>query len=76
MDNWAEAVGSDPASAVWLGTLPLARCSAESCVADVQRDGRRWRVLATTGRSLIPRDRFAPACAAADLVVSDRRLPD
>jgi competence protein ComEC len=33
-------------------------------------------VLATTGRSLIPRDRFAPACAAADIVVSDRRLPD
>ncbi|WP_029131407.1 ComEC/Rec2 family competence protein [Sandarakinorhabdus limnophila] len=76
IDNWAEAVGSDPASAVWLGTLPLARCSAESCVADVERDGRRWRVLATTGRSLIPRDRFAPACAAADIVVSDRRLPD
>lgn len=76
MDNWAEAVGSDPASAIWLGTLPLARCSPESCVADVERGGRRWRVLATTGRSLIPRDRFAPACAAADIVVSDRRLPD
>jgi competence protein ComEC len=42
----------------------------------MERGGRRWRVLATTGRSLIPRDRFAPACAAADLVVSDRRLPD
>ena len=76
IDNWAEAVGSDPASAVWLGTLPLARCSAESCVATMERGGRRWRVLATTGRSLIPRDRFAPACAAADIVVSDRRLPD
>lgn len=76
IDNWAEAVGSDPASAVWLGTLPSARCSAESCVANSERGGRRWRVLATTGRSLIPRDRFAPACAAADIVVSDRRLPD
>ncbi len=76
IDNWAEAVGSDPASAVWLGTLPLARCSAESCVATMELGGRRWRVLATTGRSLIPRDRFAPACAAADIVVSDRRLPD
>ncbi len=76
IDNWAEAVGSEPASAVWLGSLPLARCSAESCVANSERGGRRWRVLATTGRSLIPRDRFAPACAAADIVVSDRRLPD
>ncbi|WP_310476661.1 ComEC/Rec2 family competence protein [Sandarakinorhabdus sp.] len=75
LDNWAEAVGSDPASAVWIGTLPSARCSAEACVADVERGGRHWRLLATTGRSLIPRGDFEPACAAADILVSDRRLP-
>lgn len=75
LDNWAEAMGSDPASAVWLGSAPFARCSSEACVADVRRGSRRWRVLATTGRSLIPRADFAPACAAADIVVSERRLP-
>ena len=79
IDNMAEAVGADPASAIWLGALPFARCSAEACVADVERagenGGRRWRLLATTGRSLIPRGTFAPACAAADIIVSDRRLP-
>ena len=75
IDNWSETLGTDPAAAVWLGALPLARCSAEACAADVVRGGRRWRVLATTGRSLIPRAGFAPACAAADIVVSDRRLP-
>jgi competence protein ComEC len=42
----------------------------------MERGGRRWRVLATTGRCLIPRDRFAPACAAADIVVCDRRRAD
>ncbi|MEN9931928.1 MAG: hypothetical protein RIS17_501, partial [Pseudomonadota bacterium] len=75
IDNWAEALGADPAAAVWIGTLPGARCSADACVVEVVRDGRRWRVLVTTGRSLIPRPAFAPACASADIVVSDRRLP-
>ncbi len=75
IDNWAEAFGADAAQAVWIGALPAGRCSADACVVEAARDGRRWRVLATTGRSLIPRATFAPACAAADIVVSDRRLP-
>jgi competence protein ComEC len=75
IDNMTEAIGADPAAAVWLGALPSARCSPEACVADVARGGRRWRLLATTGRSLIPRDDFEPACGAADILVSDRRLP-
>ena len=74
-DNMAEIVGADPAAMVWLGSLPSARCSAEACVAKVERGGRHWRVLAITGRSLIPRQDFAPACAAADIIVADRRLP-
>ena len=74
-DNMAEIIGADPEALVWLGALPFARCSAEACVADIARGGRHWRVLAITGRSFIPRDQFAPACAAADIVVADRRLP-
>lgn len=74
-DSWTESIGADPDQLVWLGLLPFARCSGESCVADVVRGARRWRLLAITGHSLIPRASFAPACAAADIVVADRRLP-
>ena len=88
-DNMAEILGADPAAMVWLGTQKFARCSAEACVADIERadveradieragenGARRWRILAITGRSLIPRADFGPACAAADIIVADRRLP-
>lgn len=72
---WSEGIGAAPDSAVWLGATGTARCSADACVADAVRGSRRWRVLATTSRALIPRATMQPACAAADIVVSDRRLP-
>lgn len=75
-DNWAEALGSGADAMLWLGSLPGARCSADACLADVDRGGRHWRLLATTSPALIARNRFQPACAAADIIVSDRRLPD
>ncbi len=75
IDNMAEAMGSEAATALWLGQVAGARCSAQACVADVRRGGRRWRLLATTSRDLLPRAAMAPACGAADIVVSDRRLP-
>jgi competence protein ComEC len=75
LENWAESVGVSADEALWLGTIPGARCSADACVADVARGGRRWRLLATTSRNLIDRREFAPACTAADIIVSDRRLP-
>lgn len=72
---WSESIGADSDDALWLGHTGLARCSPDACVIEVLRDGRRWRVLATTSTALIPRATMAPACAAADIVVSDRRLP-
>jgi competence protein ComEC len=72
---WSESIGADPDEALWLGQSGLARCSPDACVIDVRRGGRRWRALATTSTALIPRATMAPACAAADIVVSDRRLP-
>jgi competence protein ComEC len=75
LDNMAEAMGSDAADALWLGQVPGARCSGDACVADVRRGSRRWRLLATTSRYLVPRATMEPACRAADIVVSDRRLP-
>jgi competence protein ComEC len=74
-DTWAEALGGDADAALWLGAVPGAHCSAETCVARIVRGGRRWQLLAIIGPSLIPRADFAPACAAADIVIADRRLP-
>jgi competence protein ComEC len=73
---WTESIGGDPDAALWLGASGGARCSPDACLADVVRGGRRWRVLATTSAALIPRETMAAACGAADIVVSDRRLPD
>src|SRR3546814_9247171 len=53
----------------------FARCGRDSCVADIWKHGRRLRLLATRSSVFIDRRRFEPACADADIVVSDRRLP-
>ncbi|WP_375392872.1 ComEC/Rec2 family competence protein [uncultured Sphingomonas sp.] len=63
------------------GELPLldeqknARCSDDLCLAEVTAGGRRWRVAAT--RSSYPLDAgpLSEQCQAADIVVSERRLP-
>src|SRR3546814_3294219 len=52
-----------------------ARCGRDSCVADIWKHSRRLRLLATRSSVFIDRRRFEPACADADIVVSDRRLP-
>ncbi|MBU6166300.1 MAG: ComEC/Rec2 family competence protein [Alphaproteobacteria bacterium] len=75
LDNMAEAMGSDPADALWLGQVAGARCSEDACVADILRGSRRWRLLAITSRYLLPRSNMEPVCRAADVVVADRRLP-
>ncbi|WP_310496527.1 ComEC/Rec2 family competence protein [Sandarakinorhabdus sp.] len=74
-DNWAEAMGTDDTAALRLADVPGARCSPDACVASIDRGGRRWHLLATTSREFIDRSRFEPACAAADIIISDRRLP-
>lgn len=64
-----------------VGDLPLleeqtnARCSDDLCLAEIAAAGRRWRVLAT--RSGYPLDPAAliDACGKADIVVSERWLP-
>jgi competence protein ComEC len=58
-----------------LDDLPEARCSRDACVATIDGQGRRFRVLATrSGYQLAWKD-LVVACQAADVVVSDRRLP-
>lgn len=73
-DLLQESTGSD-AELGALADLPEARCSRDLCTTDIERDGRRWRLAATRSTLLIPSGDLARACAEADIVVSDRRLP-
>jgi len=59
-----------------LDTLPGARCSTDVCRVMLARGGRTWTVLALRSRYLLPAAELRRDCAAADIVVSDRRLPD
>lgn len=58
-----------------LDDLPTARCGPDLCAAQLMRDGRRWRILATRSPYFVDIAQMNRACAAADIVVSDRRLP-
>ncbi len=62
-------------------------CSSEACIADIPpRAGRGQaygkaasmpvRLLAFRSRDLVPYRDLVAACAAADIVIADRRLPD
>ena len=60
--------------------LPLeeqrfARCSRDACVADLAEGARAWRLLAIRSRERIDWLALTRACADADIVVADRRLP-
>jgi competence protein ComEC len=58
-----------------VSAMPDARCSRDACVADVRRAGRSWRVVATRSGQHLDLADITTACASADIVVSDRRLP-
>ena len=60
--------------------LPLeeqhfARCSRDACLADIAEGGHAWRLLAIRSRNRIDWAILTKACAEADIVVADRRLP-
>jgi competence protein ComEC len=54
-----------------LEALRIAECSADFCVAEI----RGWRLLASRSVRLVPIEELRKACAEADIVVSERRLP-
>jgi competence protein ComEC len=73
-DMWGDAVAGE--GDVEATRLPGVACSEDACVATVSRGGRAFRLLMTRSRDYIDRADFEPACTGADIVVSDRRLPD
>lgn len=53
-----------------------ARCSPDMCVARRTAGDRTWTILATRSGYAVPWADLIAACARADIVVSERRLPE
>ncbi|MGE4430659.1 MAG: ComEC/Rec2 family competence protein [Sphingobium sp.] len=71
-----DGMGGDVGAAmVALGDTRQARCSRDLCVAKVSAGKRDWTILATHSRMTVPWRALIEACAQADIVVSERRLP-
>ena len=73
-DTLAELAAAEP-EYLDLEALPTANCSRDLCAANLDRGGRRWRILATRTPQLILWREMVRACAEADIVVADRTLP-
>jgi competence protein ComEC len=73
-DTLAEASGAEP-DFLDLESLPEAACSRDLCAADIVRGGRSWRLLVTRTPDLVAWPDMVRACAEADIIVADRRLP-
>jgi competence protein ComEC len=68
----ASAYDGDPKA---LEEQHFARCSREACIADITQGKHAWRLLAIRSRDRIDWVALTQACADADIVVADRRLP-
>lgn len=58
-----------------LAMAPFGRCSPDSCIARFRRGGRTWTILALRSRHFLDWRAMIAACAEADIVVADRKLP-
>ncbi|WP_233222217.1 ComEC/Rec2 family competence protein [Allosphingosinicella deserti] len=63
------------AEPIELESLPKARCSADLCASEIEVAGTSWRILATRSANMVDFGPLRKACAVADIVISDRRLP-
>lgn len=70
----SEASGFDEEPGL-LSEASTGACSRDSCIATIRRGGTEWRLLATRSSQRIDWPELVRACAEADIVVSDRRLP-
>jgi len=71
----SEASGFDGEPGL-LADQAFANCRRDTCFASIDRDGRRWVLLATRSRDSIAWRELIAACRAADIVVSERWLPE
>ena len=73
-DNLLELAGME-GNPIALERWPQAQCSADFCVADIERGKRRWSLLMARSRNRIEERALAAACERVDIVVADRYLP-
>jgi competence protein ComEC len=73
-DLIGEASGFDEEPGL-LAAAAFGSCSPDACVASIRRGGNDWRLLATRTSTRLDWPALVKACADADIVVSDRRLP-
>jgi competence protein ComEC len=59
----------------FLAASDYASCSRDACVARVERGGHSWHILATRSATFMDWRKFIAACADADIVIADRKLP-
>lgn len=52
-----------------------ADCNPDACAATLRRGDREWRLLAFRSRAYVETEPLKRACAQADIVVAERRLP-
>ena len=71
---FAESAGFDGETG-WIEDRRGSDCNADACSFAVERGGQRWHVLAFRSSYLSPWQATVDACARADIVVADRRLP-
>jgi competence protein ComEC len=73
-DNLAELTGLE-GEPVPLAEWPGAECNRHACVLTLRRGGRDWHLLMTRSRDYLEIEALTAACAASDIVISDRGLP-
>jgi competence protein ComEC len=71
---FAEASGFDGDPDILEGQ-PTSDCTHDACVARLRKGSSEWHLLATRSATRIDWATITGACASADIVVSDRRLP-
>jgi competence protein ComEC len=73
-DNLLELSGME-GEPMLLEDWPGAECSADFCVVTLHRGGRDWHVMLSRSRQRVEERALAAACERADIVVSERWLP-
>ncbi|WP_308516677.1 ComEC/Rec2 family competence protein [Sphingomonas flavescens] len=70
----AEASGydGDPSA---IDAQSTSDCTYDACLTTIHRNGSAWHLLATRSATRIDWSAITQACASADIVISDRRLP-
>ena len=70
----AEASGFD-GDPLPLAQRPYSVCTRDACIAALRNEGEEWRLLATRSSYRLDWAGLTQSCAAAEIAVSDRRLP-